>query len=127
VGFAGATSTSVTTENLEGSDNNDKKGFTGVEIAGIVIGSLAVLLILGTGYYFVSQHRVGLMSTAPPSRATPAVELDSHSLEYEDAAAAKARRGPSPAPSAASPARSSTASSQRQDEGGTVNPLASPK
>lgn len=123
VGFVDATSTTVTTEDLEPSDDDDDKktGFTSGEIAGVVVGSLAVLLILGTLSYFVGQHRKGrrMMSTAAPPPTSNVGVVDAHPLEYEDPAVAKSRRGPSPA----SPSRSSA---HRMEEGasGTVNPLA---
>lgn len=127
-GFVGATSTSVTTEDLEDTGNDDKKGFSAGEIAGIVIGSLAVVLILGTLSYFVGQHRTVRrnMSSAPAGGASitsssGALQVDAHPVDYEDAAAAKARRGPS----AASPARSPA--HRMEEGGGTVNPLGATK
>lgn len=105
VGFVGATSTAVTTDNEESGDgNDDKNGFTSGEIAGIVIGSVAVLLVLFTCGYFLGKHRTAQRS---PSMVPPAGNRNN-------------------IPSLVSPNRNSNSN---MEEGGatTTNPLATAK
>jgi hypothetical protein len=99
-GFDGATSDQVTTENLQGGDDSKKKMPGGV-IAGIVLGTLAVILLIALGLYFACRHRVGGASGGPgPARADPAVavaEDGTTRISYEDPAAMKNKHASAPA------------------------------
>lgn len=101
-GYDGATSDEVTTENLQGGDNDSKKKVPGGVIAGIVLGTLAVILLIAVGLYFACRHRVGGASSSGPgpARMDPAVavaEDGTTRISYEDPAAMKNKHASAPA------------------------------